>query len=205
MKRTKRGLALLLSILLLFSSINVVVFAASGDTTVYRTKTGDCYHKKGCSYLRSSIKLTLQEAVNMGLRPCSRCHPPELTSSSRSSGSGTGGGTKFKVTITATCTSNNSVGNDWVKTFSVDGDTIKSGDIVAFHKNDKLKIYTKIIEHDNGKNDVGDKTTTHKVTSTEFSNGFTVTQTITVVENGGRYDGNTATWKVKYKFTRYKK
>jgi uncharacterized protein YjdB len=52
------------------------VNAASGDTTVYITKTGSCYHNSGCSSLsRSCIETTLQAALNKGLSPCSKCHP----------------------------------------------------------------------------------------------------------------------------------
>ena len=58
---------------------NATVLAASGDTTVYITKTGECYHSDGCSSLRrSKIATTLQNAVNKGLRPCSNCHPVTL-------------------------------------------------------------------------------------------------------------------------------
>lgn len=85
MLKRNRWITRLLAIVLLISLSNIVVLAASGDTIVYRTKTGECYHTKSCSYLKkTSFTLTLQEAVNMGLRPCSRCHPPTLDSSSGS-------------------------------------------------------------------------------------------------------------------------
>ena len=52
------------------------VNAASGDSIVYITKTGSCYHNSGCSSLsRSCIETTLQAALNKGLSPCSKCHP----------------------------------------------------------------------------------------------------------------------------------
>lgn len=45
-------------------------------TTVYITKTGDCYHSSGCGYLsRSKIAVSKSSAINDGYRPCSRCHP----------------------------------------------------------------------------------------------------------------------------------
>ena len=45
------------------------------DTIVYGTKTGEKYHKSGCSSLsRSKIPMTLQEAKSKGLTACSRCH-----------------------------------------------------------------------------------------------------------------------------------
>ena len=68
---------LILLLLLLFCPS--VVFAEPGNTVVYRTKTGDCYHQYGCRYLRqSSIKSTLDIVTRLGLRPCSACDPPLL-------------------------------------------------------------------------------------------------------------------------------
>ena len=43
---------------------------------VYRTRTGKKYHRAGCSYLKSIIETTVNEAQAMGLGPCSRCNPP---------------------------------------------------------------------------------------------------------------------------------
>ncbi len=43
---------------------------------VYRTSTGQKYHNSGCSYLKSKIQTTVNEAKSMGLAPCSRCNPP---------------------------------------------------------------------------------------------------------------------------------
>lgn len=43
---------------------------------VYRTNTGKKYHRSGCSYLKSKIPTTVNEAQAMGLGPCSRCNPP---------------------------------------------------------------------------------------------------------------------------------
>jgi competence protein ComEC len=51
--------------------------AQAAKTTVYITDTGTKYHKGGCSYLKKSkIKMTLKDAKNKGLEPCSRCNPP---------------------------------------------------------------------------------------------------------------------------------
>lgn len=44
---------------------------------VYRTKTGEKYHVEGCYHLKSKIKTTLEEAKDMGLKPCTRCNPPQ--------------------------------------------------------------------------------------------------------------------------------
>lgn len=79
----KKFLCFLLIALFLISP----ALAADGDTTVYITYTGECYHLSGCSYLKSRIETTLQDAVDDGYRACSRCNPPRLTSSPRVSSS----------------------------------------------------------------------------------------------------------------------
>lgn len=50
-------------------------YADNEDTIVHITKTGDCYHREGCSYLKSDIPITLREANELGKTPCSRCKP----------------------------------------------------------------------------------------------------------------------------------
>lgn len=53
--------------------------AASADTVVYITRTGECYHRGSCHHLRrSKIPITLREAVQRGYRPCKNCNPPLL-------------------------------------------------------------------------------------------------------------------------------
>ena len=70
----------LLFILIFIFSLSVPAMAASGRTTVYRTKTGDHYHLGDCRFLgKSKIKTTLEAAVNeYHLTPCSICNPPSL-------------------------------------------------------------------------------------------------------------------------------
>lgn len=47
------------------------------EIIVYVTDTGDKYHSEGCQYLRRSCYAeTLEDAINEGYTPCSRCHPP---------------------------------------------------------------------------------------------------------------------------------
>ncbi len=75
----KKGVAIICSATMIIGTVilgGLEVDAASGDTVVYITKTGSCYHNSGCSSLsRSKIQTTLQEALNKGLTPCSKCHP----------------------------------------------------------------------------------------------------------------------------------
>ena len=42
---------------------------------VYRTETGEKYHRKGCRHLSEScIEITLEQATQAGLTPCGTCH-----------------------------------------------------------------------------------------------------------------------------------
>jgi len=48
----------------------------TSEHIVYVTRSGKKYHEAGCSYLSdSSIPITLEQAMQEGKEPCSRCHP----------------------------------------------------------------------------------------------------------------------------------
>ncbi len=69
-----------ISIILMLLIVAGFVFAVCGSTIVYITKTGEKYHRDGCSSLRKSkIEITLSEAVSRGYGPCKNCNPPVLT------------------------------------------------------------------------------------------------------------------------------
>lgn len=75
----KKVLAVFLCLLAFVVLLCPVAYAASGDTTVYITRTGERYHDAGCRYLsKSCIEITLQAAVDGGYTPCKVCHPPTL-------------------------------------------------------------------------------------------------------------------------------
>lgn len=85
MRVTKRWAKLFLVTLLVFYLLAFAAAAASGDTIVYITNTGEKYHSYGCQYLRkSSISITLSSAVSSGYGRCSRCSPPYLDQSTTS-------------------------------------------------------------------------------------------------------------------------
>ncbi len=70
----KRGICLLLALVILTGTS----LAYNGSVTVYITRTGKCYHRDRCTYLKSKIEISLENAVNRNYRPCSRCLPPIL-------------------------------------------------------------------------------------------------------------------------------
>jgi endonuclease G len=74
MKKHRLGL-----IIAVFVLITGAVYAASQDTTVYITNTGEKYHTGRCASVRNSkTAVSLGEAVTKGYEPCKRCKPPVL-------------------------------------------------------------------------------------------------------------------------------
>lgn len=53
--------------------------AVAGDETVWATASGECYHRSSCRMAKGASPLPLRAALRRGLRPCSRCRPPEVT------------------------------------------------------------------------------------------------------------------------------
>ncbi|GEM_PF-4033459 len=58
-------------------SAKALLAVNGNDPIVYVTRTGQCYHRGSCSYLRKSkIPMRLSEARKL-YRPCKRCNPPQ--------------------------------------------------------------------------------------------------------------------------------
>ncbi len=50
----------------------------TGEIVVYVTQHGRKYHRKDCQYVKSGAKaISLKEAKQQGLEPCSKCKPPK--------------------------------------------------------------------------------------------------------------------------------
>lgn len=80
MRIIRKTIPIAIAIVLLL--LPITGYAATGDTIVHKTKTSDCYHTGDCYHLRSDITITLEEAVDEGLRPCLDCDPPTLDADS---------------------------------------------------------------------------------------------------------------------------
>ncbi len=104
------------------------------------------------------------------------------------------------VSVSAVCSGYNHVGNSWSQYFSINGEKVKKGDKVTVTLGDSLEFYAKITEKDS-KPDVGKASETRVISQEDFENGFTVSLTVSVRENGGRYSGNKAVWTVTFKLT----
>ena len=108
----KRHFAVITAVLIVvgtFITGDIKVIAASGDTTVYITKTGEKYHADGCRSLsKSKIETTLQSAVDRGYEACKVCKPPKLDSASTETATQTNVAAQTKV---AAAPANTSVSN----------------------------------------------------------------------------------------------
>ncbi len=78
--------AALITILALLSALPLTqaVPQATGEETVYVTKTGKKYHVGDCPTLKKTkIPMKLKNSVKAGYEPCKVCHPPTLPKDSR--------------------------------------------------------------------------------------------------------------------------
>ena len=82
--------------------IFVLTFAYSFSgigQTVYKTKTGEKFHKSSCNYLKySKIALSLEDALSYGYDACKVCKPTNKASSSSLSAKSNSGNNKPKKT-----------------------------------------------------------------------------------------------------------
>lgn len=90
----KKLLGFFLAVFILVSP----ALAAGGNTVVYITRTGECYHTGSCRHLKKSkIEITLADAIARGYRACKVCCPPSLDGEEREghafAGSGQAGST----------------------------------------------------------------------------------------------------------------
>lgn len=112
------------------------------------------------------------------------------------------------VEVGATLLYNNSVGNDWNNTYSViyNGRTYSCGSggsfTISYELGNAVEIYTCIVEEDDSMPDKQSDSFYTSFSQSDVCNGRATTWThnLTVVENGGRYKGNTAEWEVEYTF-----
>lgn len=109
------------------------------------------------------------------------------------------GQTKVKVTlIGADLVENNHVGNEWRWAGYVNGKELQEGSstTLSVSSSGTIKLTVKAEEQDKIPEE-GEKAATLKVSSLKSSQ--TKALNVTVVENRGRYSGNTATWKFTFK------
>lgn len=98
---------------------------------------------------------------------------------------------------------NNHVGNEWGTGVKVNGEELNWGDAVKISvtNNNPIKITVSAMEYDSIPDSAS---TTKSITAKELSNKNPLVYTIstTVVENRGRYSGNTAKWIFEFEITK---
>jgi len=105
----------------------------------------------------------------------------------------------MNLTISSKCSGFNHVGENWSRYYAIDGQSISSGDMVEIVLGQSITIYSKVTERDSSP-DVGSAKEEIEITQDYFDNGFTITQTVSVREDKGRYSGNKAVWTITYSF-----
>ena len=107
----------------------------------------------------------------------------------------------MQLKVKASCRNTNHVGKNWTQYYEWNGITLTEGEAENYVAPDvELTLYGRIRERDT-EPDTATEKLTYTPTAEEAANGFVVTQTLRVEENGGNYKGNVAVWTVEYIFT----
>lgn len=99
--------------LLLLAVISLLLMGNVFAQTVYVTKTGTKYHKVTCKYLsKSSIAISLTDAVSQGYTACSVCKPSSTytTTTTTKTNTTTTGTTTKKQTQSEQCSATTKAG-----------------------------------------------------------------------------------------------
>lgn len=107
---------------------------------------------------------------------------------------------KFRITWSAQLVDSNHVGSNWSKLFKVSDETFSSGSVVTVDPNSQFTIRLTIQENDS--NPDANYYFERIAYSEELcANGYSVSDTVYVKENGGRYSGNCAEWNITITIT----
>ena len=123
---------------------------------------------------------------------------PEPTATPKASTS-SGKATDMQVSVDAKCSDYNHIGEKWQQVYYINGKRITDGKSVSLKVGDVITVSAKISEEDSNP-DIGENSKTYTVTKDDLNKGFKITFNVQVEENGGRYKGNKATWRVTFSF-----
>jgi hypothetical protein len=105
-------------------------------------------------------------------------------------------GIPFNIKVTSICIEDGNIGNDWTKTFTVNGDERET----ILKAGSKAVLKSKIIEEDSVP-DKGSESSSYVVTYDDMKNGFEISHTVSVRENRGPNSGNKTVFEVTYTLT----
>ncbi|MCK5028792.1 MAG: hypothetical protein KAR57_04105 [Bacteroidales bacterium] len=96
---------------------------------------------------------------------------------------------------------NNSVGNEWSHNVTVNKKALTKYKNLSFKltETNTLSIKVSCSEYDEKYSDNSSNIKIIDLSKIDLSNEYLFTIEVTVTENGGRYKGNTAKWKYKFK------
>ena len=123
---------------------------------------------------------------------------PKPTATPKASTS-SGKATEMQVSIDAKCSDYNHIGENWQQVYYLNGKRLTDGKSVSLKAGDEITVSAKISEEDSNP-DVGENSKTYTVTKDDLNKSFNITFNVQVEENGGRYKGNKATWRVTFSF-----
>ena len=106
----------------------------------------------------------------------------------------------MNVSSSASCNNYNSVGNNWSYTFYINNKKVGANSKLDVSVGDVIVVEAEVIENDKYP-DVGTESKRYTVTDKDVKDGFTISLSVDVREDRGRYAGRVATWKISFKFT----
>ena len=107
---------------------------------------------------------------------------------------------KFRITWSASLASNDHVGYNWSTAFAVNGEPFRSGSTIVLDPDSSFTVYFYVEEND-AYPDTGVYSEEIKYSNDLCKKGYTISTTVSVRENGGRYSGHYATWNLKITIT----
>ena len=105
-----------------------------------------------------------------------------------------------EIRYAARCDDYNHVGSAWSQAFYVDGEEVHGRVTRNLAPGETFTLETVITDQDNSP-DIGRDQRTVALTAEQLTNGTSITATVEVRENRGRYSGNVAVWTVVYTVT----
>lgn len=103
----------------------------------------------------------------------------------------------LKITGKAKCIARNHVGKHWSKEFELNGEPIKGTAKITVENGDTITIECTITEND-ANPESGTFSRKIEITPEIMTKGISIEETVWVTENGGRYSGNSAEWRVEF-------
>ena len=103
---------------------------------------------------------------------------------------------KFKITWSASRISNDHVGENWSTYFEVNNERFGKGQTIILNPGSSFTVCF-IVEENDTYPDTGMYRKEIKYSDDLCRNGYTISTTVTVVENRGRYSGHCAEWSLK--------